>query len=350
MTVAAIPDTLCQVSSGGILPLHIDVLTDPTGAQLDEWHQVLTAALGHDLPGDPVPSPDEVSAQLTTVSANSRKLLWLARNTAGAPVGTAALRLFDEPGRSHLASLELHSHPAHRRLGAGSRLLSTAVGAARGDGRRSLITRTTVGTPGDRFLATRGFTPVLKLTWRRLRFDAMDAAAIGALAGEEHPGYRLESWEGVAPGGLIDGFARARQAMDDMPAGGVDLGRVPWTAERVRSVAEVFARRGEQLITVAAVSAADGAVAGYTELVVPAAAPVPARCSRHGRRPRAPRARTGALDEGVDDPADQRPGLPGVTEIETDNADENRHMVAINAGLGFVPVRQTVEYQLSLAE
>ncbi|MEU3460006.1 GNAT family N-acetyltransferase [Streptomyces sp. NPDC006733] len=331
------------------MPLHIDLLTDPTGAQLHDWYQVLAAALGHDLPGDPVPSPEDVYAQLATPSAYSRKLLWLARNTAGAPVGTAALRLFDEPGRTHLASLELYSHPAHRRLGAGSRLLGTAVGAARDDGRRSLITRTTVGTPGDRFLATRAFTPVLKLTWRRLRFDSMDAAAIGAAAAEPHPGYRLESWEGVAPDALVDAFALARQSMDDMPTGGMDLGHVPWTAERVRSVAEVFAKRGEQLITVAAISEADGSVAGYTELVVPADSG--GRALQHDTAV-VPRHRGHGLGRWMKASMIQRvaAGQPAVTEIETDNADDNRHMVAINAGLGFVPVRQTVEYQLSLTE
>lgn len=349
MTVAAIPGTLCQVSSGGILPLHIDLLTEPTGAQLHDWHQVLTAALGHDLPGDPVPSSDDVSAQLTTPSADGRKLLWLARNTAGAPVGTAALRLFDEPGRSDLAALELYSHPAHRRLGAGSLLLDTAVGAARDNGRRSLVTRTTVGTPGDRFLATRAFTPALKLTWRRLRFDSMDTAAIGAIAGEQHPGYRLETWEGVAPDALIDGFALAKRAMGAGPAGGIPRGHVPWNAERVRSASEIFAKRGQQLITVAAIGETDGSVAGYTELVVPAdgagralqydTAVVPGhRGHGLGRWMKASMIRRITAE------------LPGVTEIETDNADDNRHMVAINAGLGFVPVRQTVEYRLSLAE
>lgn len=349
MTVAAVPGTLCQVSSGGTLPLHIDLLTEPTGAQLHDWHQVLTAALGHDLPGDPVPSRDDMSARLTTANAYSRKLLWLARNTAGTPVGTAALRLFDEPGRSHLASLELYSHPAHRRLGAGSALLSTAVEAAHGDGRRSLITRTTVGTAGDRFLATRAFTPVLKLTWRRLRLDAMDAAAIGSLAAERHRGYRLEAWEGVAPDGLIDAFARAKQAMDDVPTGGIDFGHVPWDAERVRSVAEVFAKRGEQLITMTAVSDTDGSVAGYTELAVPGDGT--GRAQQYDTAV-VPGHRGHGLGRWVKASMIQRIAaeLPGVTEIETDNADDNRHMVAINAGLGFVPVRQTVEYQLRLSE
>ncbi|MDJ0341195.1 GNAT family N-acetyltransferase [Streptomyces sp. H10-C2] len=331
------------------MSIHIDLLTEPTGTQLHDWHQVLAAALGHDLPGDPVPSHDDVSTRLTTPNAYSRKLLWLARNTSGAPVGTAALRLFDEPGRSHLASLELYSHPAHRRLGAGSRLLATAVDAARGDGRRSLITRTTVGTPGDRFLATRAFTPALKLTWRRLRLDTTDAAMIGGLAGEPHPGYRLEAWEGVAPDDLIDAFARAKQAMADMPTGGIDFGTVPWNAERVRSVFEGFAKRGEQLITITAVSDTDGSMAGYTMLAVPAGGTGRALqydtavVSGHRGHGLGRWLKASMIQRVVAE-------LPGVTEIETDNADDNRHMVAINAGLGFVPVRQTVEYQLSLAE
>jgi len=88
---------------------------------------------------------------------SSHRLAWLASDSSGVPVGSAFLRLFTKAGQDHLAELELHVHPAERRNGTGSRLLEAAVNAAREDGRRSLITQTELGSPGDRFLSAKGF-------------------------------------------------------------------------------------------------------------------------------------------------------------------------------------------------
>lgn len=67
--------------------------------------------------------------------AHGRRLAWLESDADSIPVGTAFLRLFD--GRQeHLAELTLHVHPVERRKGVGSRLLDTAVAAARDNARR----------------------------------------------------------------------------------------------------------------------------------------------------------------------------------------------------------------------
>src|SRR5262245_4454735 len=102
-------------------------LAAPTAEDFHAWHRVQAAALAHDRPGEPVPSAAAVRARLTTTGSRIRTVLWLLRGPADDAVATAALRLFRDPERSRLAEAEMTVHPAHRRLGTGSRLLSTVT-------------------------------------------------------------------------------------------------------------------------------------------------------------------------------------------------------------------------------
>lgn len=328
------------------MPANPSPLTAPTADDFRAWHRVQSAALAHDRPGEPVPSEAAVRARLTTAGSRSRLVLWLIRNAGEEPVATATLRLSADPGRSHLAQVKLTVHPAYRRLGTGSRLLSTVTEAAAGAGCRSVVTEVMAGTPGEGFLATRDFVPVLRLTWLRLGLDEVPER-IRKLPGVPHPGYRLTAWQGVVPDAHAESFARARQGMADMPTGGVDLGKVCWDVARVRESAEVIARRGERLLTVAAISEADGSVAGFTELVLPGDGTGPGR--QYGTAV-LPGHRGHGLGLWIKSEMLRwvREGHPELAQIQTDNADDNRHMLAVNTALGFRPLRRTVEYQLSL--
>jgi GNAT superfamily N-acetyltransferase len=135
--------------------------------------------------------------------------------------------------------------------------------------------------------------------------------------------------------------------MDDMPTGDMDFGEVRWDVERVREIAEVIARRGELLLTVAALSEADGSVAGYTELVLPGEGV--GRAQQYDTAV-LPAHRGHGLGLWVKAEMLRLVGVtyPGLTEVQTDNADDNRHMLAVNTSLGFRPLRRTVEYQLDL--
>ncbi|WP_455359666.1 N-acetyltransferase family protein [Streptomyces sp. SYSU K21746] len=119
------------------------------------WHQLVAASMAHDLPGVPPPGPGQIHAQLTKPALDSHRLTWLATGADGVPVGVAGLRLFTSPGRDHLAEMELQVDPAHRRRGAGSRLLSAVVAACRTEDRRSLIVEAAADSPGEAFLRLR---------------------------------------------------------------------------------------------------------------------------------------------------------------------------------------------------
>ncbi|MDX6354477.1 MAG: hypothetical protein QOF98_1380, partial [Streptomyces sp.] len=222
----------------------------------------------------------------------------------------------------------------------------TVTEAATDAGCRSLAAQVIVGTSGESFLATRDFLPVLRLSWLRLALDDVPEH-IRKLPELPHPGYRLTAWSGVVPDPLAASFTAARQGMADMPTGGVDFGPPEWDEDRVRAAAEVVARRGERLETVAALAEADGSVAGYTELVLPADGSAPAQQYDTAVLP-AHRGHGLGLWIKAAMLRRVRAEHPETTEIQTDNADDNRHMLAVNTALGFRPQRRTVIYQLSL--
>ncbi|HEY3683212.1 MAG TPA: GNAT family N-acetyltransferase [Streptosporangiaceae bacterium] len=277
---------------------------------------------------------------------NSRRLVWLASD-AGTPVGAAYLRLFTDAGQAHLAELDVRVHPAERRAGAGSRLLDAAVAAARDDARRSVTAQADARSPGDRFLAARGFRRVLTLGFTRLPLAGVDTAALAEIVARPHPGYRLASWAGTVPDDLAPTFAAARRAMDDMPVGDTDYGAPTWDVDRVRAVAEAVAVRGDHLHTVAAVDTSDGSIAGFTELVVPAGG---TGDGQHYGTAVLPEHRGHGLGRwmkaaSITHARDRHPSLGGLV---TDTADDNTPMRRINADLGYRPTREVHQYQLDL--
>lgn len=326
--------------------VHLNPLQHVTAVEAIAWHQVVAASTAHDLPGAPTPDPGQIHAQLTKPALGSRRLTWLATGADGVPVAVAGLRLFTSAGQEHLAEMELHVDPAHRRLGTGSRLLSAVVAACRAEGRRSLIVAAAADSPGEAFSERSGFRRALTLDHLMLRFDEMDEAGLRKIADAEHPGYRLTGWTGTVPDDLADAFAAAKNAMNDMPVGDLDYGNVAWDADRVRAMGKVVADRGDTLLTIAAVHD-DGTMAGYTEILLP-----------KGAAPRAQQYDTAVVPEhrghglGLWVKAAMvrrlRAEYPGVVEIETDNADDNVHMLAVNHQLGFRSYRRTREFQLDV--
>ncbi|GAA3398818.1 GNAT family N-acetyltransferase [Streptomyces roseoviridis] len=326
--------------------VHVRPLHRVSDAEVHAWHEVVAASTAHDLPGAPVPDPAQTRARLTGAALSSRRLTWLATGRDGAAVGIAGLRLFTDPGQRHLAELELRVHPAHRRRGTGSLLLAAATAACRAEERRRLIAEAAADGPGDAFAAGRGFRPVLTLDHLVLRLDGVDEAALGRIAEAAHPGYRLTGWTGTVPDGLATAFAAAKNAMNDMPVGDLDYGRVAWDAERVRAMAAVVAERGDTLLTVAAVHD-DGTMAGYTEVLVPRG--VPPRVQQYDTAV-VPVHRGHGLGLWLKAAMARRlrAAYPEVTEIETDNAEDNVHMLAVNRTLGFRSYRRTREFQLDV--
>jgi GNAT superfamily N-acetyltransferase len=269
----------------------------------------------------------------------SRRLVWLA--SGDHPVGSAYLRLNSKPTQQHLAEMELTVHPADRRQGIGSLLLDAALQGAAENEATTVLADATVGSAGDHFLAARGFTAGLRLVYTRL---AMEDARPSATA---IAGYRLTSWAGVPPDGLIESFTVARAAMSDAPVGDISYGEEVWDVDRSRHVAEVVAQRGELLETVAVIDEASGQVVAYTELVVPGDGQGDAQ---HYGTVVVPAHRGRGLSrwlkaEQIRQTAVRHPKLAGLL---TDTAATNHAMRRTNDALGYRETHQVDRYHLLL--
>jgi len=272
----------------------------------------------------------------------SRRIAWLASDRDGNPVGSAYLRLNSKPAYAHLAELELAVHPAERRHGIGSELLAVAAAAGQEHDVRTILADATVGSPGDQFLADRGFAVGLTLVFARLELATYAEPPV-----HEPAGYRLESWSGVVPDELVETYAESRKAMDDAPVGDIAYGPEIWDVDRVRHIANVVERRGEHLLTTAAIERSTGAIVGYTELVVPADAKGDAQ---HYGTAVLPEHRGRGLSLWMKAAAirSTRATYPDLAGLLTDTADTNAAMQHTNATLGYRDTHRTHRHTLDL--
>lgn len=330
------------------MPANPRPLTAPTAEDLRAWYRVHCAAFAHDRPGEPLPAQAAVQARLAATGTH-RHVLWLLRGAADEPVATASLRLPDGPDATAagaVAEIRLTVHPAHRRLGTGSRLLATVTEAALAAGCAGVAGEAVCGTSGEGFLANRDFLPVLRLTWQRLPLEEVPDP-VGKLPGVPHPGYRLTAWEGAPPAALAAGFAAAVRTLPALPAdAGLAPGEIRWDAERVPQTADLAAGRGDRLLTVAALHDDDG-LAGYTTALLPGGG---AAHARQYDTAVVPVHRGHGLGLWMNAELLRRLAAecPGVTELRTAVPDDNRHLLAVNAALGFRPLHRTVRYRLRL--
>ncbi|GLZ80237.1 N-acetyltransferase [Actinorhabdospora filicis] len=275
----------------------------------------------------------------------SHRLAWLA-DEDGVPVGSAFLRYSAHTDDAHRAELELTVHPAHRRAGIGTTLLDAVLDTARADGVRVLRVVTGDEAPGPDFLAARGFRRVLALTFGRLDLRTADLAPVRALAEQAHPGYRLVDWAGTVPGELAETYAASRRAMDDMPMDDADHTPEVWDVARLHAVAKIVADRGEHLHTVAAL-AADGSIAGFSELVTGADGDGDAQ---HYGTAVLPAHRGHGLGAWMKAASVVRAAahFPKLEGLLTDTAESNTAMRAINDRFGYAPTHRLLYFERSV--
>ena len=318
--------------------MDIIAVDDPTDAQIRDWHAILAAGQVHDHVDGPAPTLAETSARLL---GGARHLLWEAVEGDEA-IAVCYLRFPYDEGRA--GEIDIHVRPDKRRLGAGTRLLAVAAERLRDSGCRTVIVQVLAGTPAVPFLETHGFRCVLTLQELMLSVRELDPVRLRALAEGGPAGYRAIRWRGHAPEVFADAFAVAKVATAEPPAGE----QMNWDVERVREMAEMVAKRGDDLYTVAALHDG-GSIAGFTEMVVPGAQSW--RAIQHDTTvvPEHRGRRIGiwlkaTMLEWL------RAERPEVAEIETDNADDNRHMLAVNEELGFRRFRESREYLADVAD
>ncbi len=307
------------------------------------WHGVLTAASDVDSPGEPPPTWREVATSLTVPWPGEPATAWLALD-GGEALGAAVLAL---PSRDNLdnAVAELMVRPAHRRRGVGRTLLAHLVTLATAEGRVRLRTETLdpldADGPGTAFALAAGAHPALEDVRRRL--------AVGPPAAPlPHPGHDLLTWTGDTPDRWLDERARLTGRMSlDSPQGELHWEPETFDAQRVRERDALCRARG-YTVTVTAAVAPDGTLAAFTELMVRDGV---AGWSHQWNTLVDPPHRGHGLGVAVKaaNLAAVRALHPDLHTVQTINAADNRHMVAVNDAMGFRPVDRLREWQLDLA-
>ena len=269
--------------------------------------------------------------------------------------GTCTLPLMDN---LHLAHVEVCTHPEQRHRGHGSAMLDHLTTLARRHGRRTLAAEASTpydgpadgsGHPHADFLLHRGFSWALGDVLRVLDLPVEESLLhrLADDAAPHHRDYRIRQFKGPVPDDVIDSFGTLiGSLMTEAPTGSLDVETEVFDAARIRADERVFAASGRTKYTTVAV-APDGAVAAYSELVVPSYEPgrvyqwgTLARPDHRGHRlGQASKARN-LLWLQAEHP---QPAL-----LVTYNAEVNTRMIGVNELLGFRPVGRLGEYQKQL--
>ena len=289
--------------------------------------------------GDPPISPAQLAVDERIQPGWVRRSRALAWGGGGQLLGTAMLELEDRSDNRHLAWLEVDVAPAARRTGLGRRLLAAILPAALAEGRSLCMGGAPEGSPGAAFAASLGLEVGQREHRNRLRTADLPVRELRRWVedGEASAdGYHVVTLDGPFPPDLLEPYAEALAVMNDAPKDELELEDFRYSAEELREAHQALARRGTERWTVLAVHRESGAIAGLTELFIPAhdtwlaeqgdtGVLAPHRGHGLGRWLKAVNALR-LVDE-----------RPDVAVVQTWNASTNPHMLAINHAMGFRP-------------
>lgn len=322
------------------------------------WYDLHHAAITTDRPGVPPHTRQALYAALSKGWPGETTEHWVARD-GGTLLGVAELT-FPQLDNLTNAGVELVVHPDHRRRGVGEALFAHSVARSRANHRTTLIgdvLETWPGGPersvaGAAFAERHGASRALREVRRRMvvsddHQSRLDAAL--AKAWRYASGYSLVRWtEDGAPDDVVADIA----ALDSDFLNQAPLGDLAWEPEKVdvartRQIEQALRDRGWGSCHVAARHDATGEAVAWTMLSFGGYADDHAWQQITLVRPDHRGHRLGTVIK-LENLRFARERYPGLSRIDTCNADVNDHMVAINDLMGFQPVEYSVGWQLTL--
>ena len=250
--------------------------------------------------------------------------------------------------------------PVWRRHGIGTALADRVEALAATEKRQELIVYTvSADAPGERLTAPTGFGSVPRdnpevrfLLARGYRLEQVERGSRLALPAQESvirrfradaaahagPDYTVHCWSGETPPHWRDDLALLFTRMStDAPTAGLEEPEDVWTAERLISEETSRAASPRRMLTAAALHEPSGHLVAFTQLSVPAERErsVSQEDTLVLREHRGHRLGMLLKTANLEYLKQESPGHPSVT---TFNAEENRHMLAVNEALGFVPM------------
>ena len=318
------------------------------------WQHVAERCVPVDHPGQVVEPIEEVRSRALRPDPSERHIHVNAFDDDEL-VGCALLSMSmrDNLSRAHLAAMVL---PERRGHGLGTELVASMLDIVRGEGRDTVSAHVSESEPSGeagRAIARRlGATPALETLRSGLDLSAVTdpwldellAAHVGARA----DGYGVVTWIDHVPDELLDGAAHLMGRMStDTPRGSLDIEAESWDGQRYRDAEDVVVGLGRMRVAAGVVDAAGNLVASSDYAVVRS-------------RPRiveqwdtivdpAHRGRRLGLVVKVANLRHLKSVSPESVSVQTYNAVDNTHMLAVNKLLGFVPLERYMNWQLKLS-
>jgi GNAT superfamily N-acetyltransferase len=319
-----------------------------TTAELGSMLDALNAVLMSDLPDDPLWQDSYLREYLAETMPGERRISWVAEE----PAGDGAARVTGHANVLLLGDIgvvEVLVHPGARRRGLARELLATAARRSYHEGFSSIGVEVVGGTPAVEFFESLGFVREYTETRSVLRLSTVDWLALGEMARGISAGYRVEFYPGGPPDELIEPYAKAKAEVRDLADTDLDLRPSSYDPQRLRDSLDCLHRRGMKPYIVLAIHEKTGAVAGLTEVVVPAQHPT--RADQYDTIV-AEDHRGYGIDRAIKARMlfELRSAEPKLAEVQTWNALANEPMLKVNAELGFQPDREWYEYGADVAE
>jgi RimJ/RimL family protein N-acetyltransferase len=333
--------------------VRLDATDDPA---LRSWHATYLAA---DTYERTAPTPwmlEELRADLTVERTGSRYVAF--SGTVDGQVVTVAVAELPLKDNTQIAELGVYTHPARRRQGYAAQILARTEDHLRACGRKTAIAfipfpydlpADGTGSADVAFATERGYTFSLGDIQRVVDLPVDDTllASLVAQTAPHHVGYTFRQWVDRVPDELVDSYgALIGLLATEAPMGEVQLEPQVFDEARIRSGAAALAAAGRRRYVTAAL-APDGAVAAYTDVVVPRHDP--GRAYQWGTLAHPDhRGRRLGLAVKARNLQHLQSHEPGLRLLSTYNAEVNEHMVEVNERLGFRPVERNGEFQKAL--
>ncbi|WP_026925364.1 GNAT family N-acetyltransferase [Glycomyces arizonensis] len=294
----------------------------------------------------PLPPPTPTSLMLNFIQHHRNKTReeWAAVED-GRVIGFSPVHL-PVLDNTHNLQFDVRVHPDFRRRGVGSALLGHVESRAAELGRTNLTVSVRSPVPegpefldfGSAFLERHGYAKAMTMGLRFVDLDDVDDAELDRLWTEslEHAeGFEIVLFEGAIDEALVDGIGYLHsRILTDSPTGDWDVRKIVFDTARVRDEERLRREQGVLHLHAAAVHTESGTVAGYTEIHIDAGREHEANQGDTIVDPRFRGHRLGTLLK-IANQRRVRDWRPKMRRIWTGNAEDNRHMIAINESLGY---------------